>query len=486
MKDAHLGPVTFDREHDEVSVADTSSVRPSLHGGYAAGDVIVGKYRIIGFLGAGGMGTVWRARCLLLDVDVAIKVLHREHADGDASARLLREARATASLGHPAIVRIFDFGETDAGEPFLVMELLEGVALAGWMDAHGRMPALDAVRTLLPIADALVAAHAHGVVHRDVKPDNILLVPDGVGTYLPKILDFGIAKLLTTQSGRVLTQVGAVLGSLEYMSPEQAEGRPEVGEQTDVWGLSVVLYELVTGQRPFTGSTLMAMLFSLLTREPKPTMELAAGDEELWEIIARGLRKSPAERWPDMRAFGAALASWAVQRGVSTDATGTSLTHHWLVTPSRPPDGREGEVRLSAPPAASVRLGTIETTYVAPVTLPLARRGAIFATVLGSIAMVGLLVAGQYTHHGGGVETPGGFDRVPMIGAGAQVISTDASATKPLDSAAEPAPALTVAAPERGSAAAPPPSRPPPHRALPAGRPRSASPSMPLPAAPNF
>ena len=333
-----------------IAEGSTSSVRVSSHGGHAAGDVLAGKYRIIGFLGEGGMGTVWRAHSLLLDVDVAIKVLHGEHADARPSARLLREARATASLEHPAIVRILDFGETDAGEPFLVMELLEGISLADWIDGNGRMPAADAVRTLLPIADALVVAHAHGIVHRDVKPDNILLVPDGVGTYLPKILDFGIAKLLTTESGRVLTEAGAVLGSLEYMSPEQAEGKLEVGEQTDVWALSVVLYELIAGRRPFAGSNLTAILASLRRAHPTPTMQLAAGDEELWEIIARGLQRSPAERWRDMRAFGAALAFWAVRHGITTDATGTSLTHHWLATPSQPPDGRSSSAPVAAAP----------------------------------------------------------------------------------------------------------------------------------------
>ncbi len=274
MKDAHFEPLGPGEpttvKAREAAVPGAPSVRASSHGGHTMGDVLAGKYRIVGFLGEGGMGTVWRARSLLLDVDVAIKVLHREHADGDASARLLREARATASLRHPAIVRVFDFGETDAGAPFLVMELLEGISLASFIDGNGRMPAAEAVRTLLPIADALVLAHAQGVVHRDVKPDNILLVSDGTGGYLPKILDFGIAKLLTNRPGGCSPQAGAVLGSLEYMSPEQAEGRVEVGEQTDVWGLSVVLYELMTGRRPFAGTTLTAILFSLLTRHPTP------------------------------------------------------------------------------------------------------------------------------------------------------------------------------------------------------------------------
>ncbi len=481
MKDARLDP------HGRPSglaltgvMAESTAtpVRTSVHAGHAVGDVLAGKYRIEAFLGEGGMGTVWRARSLLLDVDVAIKVLHREHGDEHASARLLREARATASLGHPAIVRILDFGETDAGEPFLVMEFLEGTSLASWIDANGRMAAAEAVRTLLPIADALVLAHAHGVVHRDVKPDNILLVPDGEGTYLPKILDFGIAKLLETESGRVITQAGAILGSLEYMSPEQAEGKLEVGEQTDVWALSVVLYELLTGTRPFAGSTLTAILFSLLTTQPVPTPLLAAGDDELWAILARGLAKSPADRWPDMRAFGSALASWAVERGLTTDATGTSLTHHWLASASQPPDVRARAAPISTSPTGAsaptpARLGTLETYVTAPAA-PLRRAKALAATAAMFLVMVPALVAaGLYAHRGEGGASPD---------AAVPVTAAEPPAAPMETSAAPPAPVESAAA----SASAPTPPRHSPHHAAPAARPKSASTGMPLPGAPNF
>jgi serine/threonine protein kinase len=492
MKDAHLdtllrgGSLTVERP--ELAVTGPSCARVSSHGGHAAGEILAGKYQIVGFLGEGGMGTVWRAHSLLLDVDVAIKVLHREHGGGDASERLLREARATASLGHPAIVRVFDFNETDTGEPFLVMELLEGISLADWMDRNGRMPAAEAVRTLLPIADALVAAHAHGVIHRDVKPNNIVLVPDGVDTYLPKILDFGIAKLLTTESGRVITEEGAVLGSLEYMSPEQAEGKLEVGEQTDVWALSVVLYELVTGRRPFTGATLTAVLASLRTGRPTPTIQLGVGDEELWEIIARGLQKSRAARWPDMRTFGTALASWAIQRGITTDATATSLAHRWLARSSQPPEVPVSEPWLSSgppspDPSAPARLGTLETTYAAAVRLPLRRTRTLFATALATLVAVPVLLAASlYAHRGDVRARPGAFNAAPMTGAVA--MATDASTATPGD-APEPAPAPSAAT-DSASAPAPLLTRSPARRAAVAGRAKWASTAMPLPAKPNF
>jgi len=483
MKDLPLDPVTPSEDPPSGEEADVApSSTPSAHGGHVVGEVLAGKYRIVGLLGEGGMGTVWKARSLQLDMEVAIKVLHRQHGDDEASARLLREARATASLGHPAIVRILDFGETETGEPFLVMELLHGISLASWIDGKGRMAAAEAVRTLLPIADALVLAHSHGVVHRDVKPDNILLVPDGVGTYLPKILDFGIAKLLTTGSGRVLTQAGAIIGSLEYMSPEQAEGKLDVGEQTDVWALCVVLYELITGTRPFAGTTLTAILFSILTTQPLATTIHAAGDQELWEIIARGLAKSPAERWLDMRALGSALASWAVERGISTDATGTSLTHHWLAPLSQPPEGRSSLPAVATSRAATplaLRTGTIDTPYVSGPTPPLRRSRAIVVAAVAALVMVpALLAAGLYAHRGADGVSPGA-----SVAAGAvALVRAVAVPAAPVVTAAPPAAAPSAEA----IASASPSARTPPHRVAPAGRPRPSPPGMPLPAAPNF
>ncbi|WP_437315029.1 protein kinase domain-containing protein [Sorangium sp. So ce385] len=349
----------------------------------AVGEVLAGKYQIVGRLGAGGMGTVWRARSLWLDVDVAIKVLHEDQFDAHAAERLLREARATARLGHPAIVRVFDFGETDSGEPFLVMELLEGTSLSNWLEANGRMPAEQAVQMLLPVACALAAAHAQSIVHRDIKPANILVVPDGAGGHVPKVVDFGIAKLANAVSPAI-TQRGMIVGSPEYMSPEQADGQLEVGEQTDVWAFSVVLYELITGQRPFTGETLGAVISAIFNKEPVPTTQLGAGDEELWSILRRGLAKSPAERWPNMRSLGRALASWAVERGVTADVAGTSLAHQWLargpespLTAERPAPafattGVAGAV--SGPKAAAPRLRGAGKTLVAAAT-PAGRRG---------------------------------------------------------------------------------------------------------------
>ncbi|MEP7121105.1 MAG: serine/threonine-protein kinase [Byssovorax sp.] len=331
--------------------APTSAVRKSSPPGHAPGDILAGKYEIISLLGEGGMGTVWRARSIALDSDVAIKVLHRDRADSPAAQRLLREARATARVGHPSIVRAFDFGETEAGEPFLVMELLEGISLADWLDRRGSMSPIQAVQMLLPIAAGLAAAHARGIVHRDIKPENIIIVPDGVSTFLPKIVDFGIAKL-SRRNNQVITQAGMVLGSLEYMSPEQAEGKQEVGEQTDVWALCVVLYELITGHRPFEGESITKMIYALYTLDPTPITSFAVGDDDLWAILARGLEKSPENRWKKMLDLGTALAVWATQHGTMVDASGRSLALHWLGSAPASPAQDESPISWSGPVGA--------------------------------------------------------------------------------------------------------------------------------------
>ncbi|WP_437620457.1 protein kinase domain-containing protein [Sorangium sp. So ce1151] len=373
MKDEHQVPgqsTSFARRGDSSTGGVSSCVRGLPQRERAVGEVLAGKYQIVGRLGAGGMGTVWRARSLWLDVDVAIKVLHEEQFDAHAAERLLREARATARLGHPAIVRVFDFGETDSGEPFLVMELLEGTSLSNWLDENGPMPAGQAVQMLLPVACALSTAHAQSIVHRDIKPANILVVPDGAGGHVPKVVDFGIAKLANMPSPAI-TQRGMIVGSPEYMSPEQADGQMAVGEQTDVWAFSVVLYELITGQRPFSGESLGAVISAIFNTEPVPTTELAAGDEELWAIIRRGLAKKPAERWPSMRALGRALASWAIERGITADAAGTSLEHQWLARGAESPSTMERAAlavtgAVSGPPVAQRRRGAGGTLLATP------------------------------------------------------------------------------------------------------------------------
>jgi hypothetical protein len=337
-------------------------------GRYAAGDVIASKYRLQSLLGEGGMGAVWAAKNLTLDVDVAVKLLRVEVDTPEAAVRLLREARAAAQLKHPSIVQVYDFGKTEHDDPFIVMEVLTGGSIADLLDRKGRLGAAHAVRLILPVASALAAAHDKGIVHRDLKPGNVVLADRG-DVVIPKVVDFGIAKLKNGEIDGCSTQTGAVLGSPDYMSPEQARGRSDIDERTDVWSLCVVLYETMTGRRPFEADNYNALINAIIEEIPPPVTDFAAGDPELWTIIERGLEKAPDDRWPGMRDLGYALASWAVARGIDTDAAGTSLARVWLGEEHTPAPHDSGVASTPLPQVH--RSGEAEPTTVAlPASLP--------------------------------------------------------------------------------------------------------------------
>jgi eukaryotic-like serine/threonine-protein kinase len=254
------------------------------------------------------MGVVWVAHSLVLGVDVAIKLIRAGRADPDLASRMAREAQVTATLGHSAIVRVFDFGTTERGDPFLVMELAHGETLAALLRREGKLTAVQALRLVLPIVDGLRCAHEHGIVHRDIKPENVFIARDTLGRLQPKLLDFGIAMLVQHAEVTRLTQLGEVLGSPEFMSPEQARGTANVDLRTDVWALCVVLYNMLTGVLPFEITNYNALMQAILHQRPVPTYERGDGDRDLWLILAKGLEKKRDQRWPSMTAFGEALA----------------------------------------------------------------------------------------------------------------------------------------------------------------------------------
>lgn len=322
-------------------------------GAYVAGDVIADKYRLDVVLGRGGMGTVWRARNLTLDVDVAVKLIRREAASDTSAERLLVEARAAARIRHPSIVAVYDFGRTSAGDPFIVMEVVEGESLANLLDRKVRVDALTACKMLLPIAHALAAVHRRGIVHRDLKPENIILAQADPGVVTPKLVDFGVAKVLEGETK--LTRAGGWVGSPGYMAPEQIRERDTVDERADVWAFAVVFYEIITGRPPFEGESSFDLFQSITGTEPVPTTDLGAGDRALWEILKRGLAKSPADRWPTIASLGAAIAQYAIARGVDADVTGVSLTTAWSAsTPPEPPAEVPSSQETIAPPTPRV------------------------------------------------------------------------------------------------------------------------------------
>jgi serine/threonine protein kinase len=314
---------------------------------YAPGDIIAGKYALEEMLGEGGMGAVFRARNTAIDMPVAIKLIRADLNRELLSGRLLLEARAAAKLTHPAIVRVFDVGQTALGDPFIVMELLEGESLSTIIERDGPLLPVRAVQLLLPIADALSAAHAKGFVHRDVKPDNVFIVQDE-GTLQPKLVDFGIVKLEQRDAQHKLTQAGAVLGSPDYMSPEQARGLERVDLRSDVWSFSVMLYEAVTGATPFESSNYNALLRLIVEGEPQTLKERGIADDTLSAIVAQGLSKDPNSRFGSLGVMGKALAVWLADQGVTQDVCGVSLESKWL-TRQTDPNGAGRNSRSSFP-----------------------------------------------------------------------------------------------------------------------------------------
>jgi len=266
----------------------------------------VSHYRILEKLGCGGMGVVYRAEDLRLGRTVALKFLP-PHLDTDAAARerFIQEAKAASSLDHPNTCTIHEIDTTEDGQIFIVMSLYLGETLEKKI-ARGPLPADLAVAIALDTARGLAKAHRLGIVHRDVKPSNLMITEEGV----VKILDFGIAKL----AGEVRhTQAGRIVGSVDYMSPEQARGE-EVDRRTDIWSLGVVLYEMLTGQKPFRGGAYNAVLYNILHTQPRPMAELVAGlPEHLVRVVARALAKWPMQRFENLDEMAAALSGEAVR-----------------------------------------------------------------------------------------------------------------------------------------------------------------------------
>jgi eukaryotic-like serine/threonine-protein kinase len=250
------------------------------------------------------MGTVYRAQDRILDRTVAVKLLPPEMASDDQAAdRLRREARSAARLNHPRIVSVFDAGLAD-GTPYLVMEYVEGRTLAEELADHDRLAPERATSIAAGIAEALTAAHAAGVVHRDVKPANVLLV-DGDEV---KVADFGIARAAEEDT---ITNPSAVVGSAPYLSPEQARGE-SADARSDLYGLGVVLYEMLVGRPPFEADSPVAMAFKHLEEEPEPPSALQSGvPPELDRIVMTALAKDPVDRYESAGAFLAALQGLA-------------------------------------------------------------------------------------------------------------------------------------------------------------------------------
>jgi serine/threonine-protein kinase len=296
-----------------------------------------GDYEIIGTLGSGGMGHVFKARDTRLGRTVALKILSPQlTADSQAVARLVREAQTLASVGHPHVCALFQLAQHE-DRSVLVMEYLEGTTLADRL-ARGRLPVGQSLRIGIEIADGLAAAHRAGVVHRDLKPENIMLTTAGA-----KLLDFGLARphvpvfdgrIAETASRHALTAAGTIVGTFPYMAPEQMEGGA-LDARTDIWAFGCVLYEMVTGRRTFDGATPANLIAAILDREPPPAASLEpAASGALDRVIRKCLSKDPDARWQSALDLRDELR-WIADRGdgpAAALASTTSMRSGWLMS----------------------------------------------------------------------------------------------------------------------------------------------------------
>jgi serine/threonine protein kinase len=334
-------------------------------GELVTGAVIAGRFHLDRRIGEGGMGVVWAATHMVTRKPVALKMLKPERAaDPALRQRFIREARAVCAVQHPNIVEIHDVLETEDGSPVMVMDLLHGESLGQRLDRETRLPPGEVARLMLPVVSAVGTAHAAGVVHRDLKPDNIFLAEEGDGTLSVKVLDFGIAKVLATETDAAatggLTGTGAMLGTPYYMAPEQIFGERDIDHRADIWALGVILYECLSGRRP-TQAENIGQILKVITTDGIAPLDLVAPDVpvDLARLVRRMLMRDRAARPQSLSEVQAALKRF-------TDAAARSFGDPAIAFPrgSFPPaDEVEGRTRLDSHDGAHALSETkLETT----------------------------------------------------------------------------------------------------------------------------
>jgi serine/threonine-protein kinase len=325
----------------------------------------IGKYRITKLLGQGGMGAVYAAQHETINQRVAIKVLHPKLTSDESSVqRFMHEARTTSLVHHPGLVKVHDFGQLPDGAAYMMMEYLEGESLRSRLAKRGKLDSKDALRIVRQLAAALAVAHEKGVIHRDLKPDNVFLVPDSEtqAGERTKILDFGIAKVVDPEAGEVMkTTTGAIVGTPIYMSPEQCRGGIAVTDRTDVYSLGIILYQMLAGSPPFSGTGAGDLIAQHIVDPPKPLHEVAPQvATEVETLVHKMLAKKPEDR-PSMKQILGELE----QLGLGSTGTGAQVV---IVPPPPQPPAPRSPLPMVATVGALVFAGV--TAFVVTLLLP--------------------------------------------------------------------------------------------------------------------
>ena len=457
-----------------------------------SGAHVTENVRLVRPIGEGGMGVVWVADHLTLGREVAVKFLTGHYAqDSNTRARFAQEAAATSQVKSAHVVQIFDYGVTDTGTPFIVMELLEGVVLSDRLTVFGTLPLAEFVPIVTQLCKALARAHEKGVIHRDIKPENVFLCREGDGEFFVKLLDFGVAKserLSPSSAARKSTQAGAMIGTPYYMSPEQVIGSKQIDSQSDLWSVGVLAYQALTGVLPFVADTVGGLAIKINEAAPVPPSQVnpklpAAVDA--W--FARACARAPSDRFASASQLADALRtavgfsrssrdSLPQWDEVSDASVSTTESARIVIRPDK--HRASGGLDRTATPGATLVDGTgapVSTVESLVVDAP-ARGGKLRRAAIGVAAVAAIAAAGLFalTKTKGDATTPSATATLaaapPPSASG--TATTSASRTPPEAIAAS-------SASSDATSLAPAPSPPARARMLPLTRAATASPRPP-------
>lgn len=482
---------------------------PIAAAGVSPGDVLAGKYRVERVLGVGGMGVVVAAEHIQLRERVALKFLHPEVVkDEDAVRRFLREAQSAVRIKSEHVARVTDVGTLENGAPYMVMEYLTGIDLAGELEQRGALDLTEVADLLLQACDAIAEAHSIGIVHRDLKPSNLFLTRRADGSPLVKVLDFGISKNVTPiGESKALTQTTSFVGSPYYMSPEQLKSARSVDARSDVWALGVVLFELLTKAHPFEGETLTGLMIAISTEPPKRLAPFRPDlDARIEHLVLRCLERDVSKRVQNVAELAMLLAPFAsahslhyVDRVTRTlGGVPTTVGISGSVPPYAGPGPNEDAVKTrpiagsnpsGAAPSAFAGVDTSAgwaDTNNAPIVVPTKNSKGLlvaFATVVTLVGVAGVVGAIMHFRSTDEEVPVAAANAVPAASSAAMVPSapppaietsaqvepappapsaTPKKTTPPAPPAAPPAPAVSTAKKAAPNAATPPPVVPPP------------------------